>query len=81
VNWAKAVTRKARQAFWCAECQPDDCRRAAEDPKTLAESSRDVGDFGAIKPKDRHRDSGNGPRLCWSCWERMETEAKKESAA
>lgn len=64
-KWAGAKTREARKEFWCAECQPENGPRLNKDGQRLP----------AIRPKDQHKDSGNGPRCCWACWERLESEA------
>lgn len=64
-KWAKATTRKAKKAFWCAGHQSEDMRRAHRGPALVE----------AIQPGNEHLDSGNGPRLCMACWERLESEA------
>ena len=70
-KWSKATTRKARKPALCDVCQPHDTDRPCEwEP--------------LIKAGDKHRDK-NGARCCWTCWERLESEAagagKAESAA
>ena len=62
-KWATAKTRTARKAAMCDVCQETD---GAGVPKGPHEP--------AVKVGARHRDK-NGSRCCWTCWERLESEA------